>query len=273
MPEDKRQELFISIGLQENKETKVQSTMVLKSSPNASPEDITTEVEQIDLSKLVRHLAGRVSFRYRVSKPSKKLSPIEEVIEDDFFKALEEVSGKDASNTVEASNSNELTEADKWRKIFSAIDEDHKKAKSESTGFAGSLEERGVPHEYCASVASDILYLRTRSRWEPRLENALIEAAREGKPVPSEHVISGEWPYGEMRERHKKIALQMGEINRILEARRDSILEKYPNHHIALNEDGDILIAEEDGDQFSHKLWCLPDSVRERVYALHTWVL
>lgn len=43
-------------------------------------------------------------------------------------------------------------------------------------------------------VASDIWYLRTRSRHTPELEQQLIDACHSGRPIDSIKVCNGEWP-------------------------------------------------------------------------------
>jgi len=44
------------------------------------------------------------------------------------------------------------------------------------------------------SVAGDIMYLRSRSRWTQELEDQIIAAFRSGNPIDSGLILSGEWP-------------------------------------------------------------------------------
>ena len=59
------------------------------------------------------------------------------------------------------------------------------------------------------TVASDIWYLRTRSRWTQDLEDQLVKADKAGNSISSEDVLSGEWPYGEKEARQKKMTFEL----------------------------------------------------------------
>ena len=44
------------------------------------------------------------------------------------------------------------------------------------------------------SVAGDIWYLRTRSRWKQELDDQIVAAAKSGNPIDSGSILSGDWP-------------------------------------------------------------------------------
>ena len=63
-------------------------------------------------------------------------------------------------------------------------------------GYAKEINRIAKKLDVSDGVASDIWYLRTRSRWTQKLEDELIAAYRSGNPINSGDVLSGEWPYG-----------------------------------------------------------------------------
>ena len=64
---------------------------------------------------------------------------------------------------------------DGFEKLHALIDFIHEERVKEEKLFA---QERGISH----ACASDVLYLRTRSRWSHELEEELIRLHKEGTP-------------------------------------------------------------------------------------------
>jgi len=52
-------------------------------------------------------------------------------------------------------------------------------------------DEVAEKHDLTFGQASDVVYLRTRSRWTQELEDRLIKELKEGKDC---NVFSGKWP-------------------------------------------------------------------------------
>ncbi len=61
-------------------------------------------------------------------------------------------------------------------------------------------------------IASDIIYLRSRRRWTQALEDQIIAAAKAGKPIDSNDIMTGEWPYGEREKRAKQIHAELQKL-------------------------------------------------------------
>lgn len=74
-------------------------------------------------------------------------------------------------------NPKEMTEKD-WDKFQTAMDEMNNAMMQEISDLAKELNVS----EGCAT---NIWYLRTRSRWTQESEDYLIELERQGKPVPN----------------------------------------------------------------------------------------
>ena len=75
-------------------------------------------------------------------------------------------------------NNEQSNDENFWKEFQSAMDEYYESLQEETKQISESL---GVS----MGCASDIQYLRTRSRWSQELENNLIDMDKKGLPLPN----------------------------------------------------------------------------------------